>query len=182
MSAALVVGIAVVGLTFWLMSRARMVVPGNTAVVVERLGRYSRTLGAGRSFIVPLIETCAHRHSLVEQRVEIDGYDCVSQDNVVVNVDAWLAFRVADPRRASYEIADLGDAVVALTRTALRVAVGKTDVERWYDERETMARHVIDVVAAGGAAWGIVTEGARIEGLRRGRGKNPSADLKGGNS
>src|SRR5512145_2393698 len=130
-----IAAVVVVILVIILIARTAIVVPQQSAYVVENLGKYSRTISAGFHILVPFVEKIAYRHSLKERAIDIQEQICITKDNVQVGVDGVLYLKVLDPQRASYGISDYLFAIAQLAQTTLRSEVGKIDLDRTFEER-----------------------------------------------
>src|SRR3972149_1250305 len=128
-----VFAIAVVAII--VIAKTAIVVPQQSAYIVELLGKYSRTLRAGFHILIPFIERIAYRHSLKEEAIDIPEQICITKDNVQVGVDGVLYLQVLDPERASYGIHDYVFAISQLAQTTLRSEIGKIDLDRTFEER-----------------------------------------------
>jgi regulator of protease activity HflC (stomatin/prohibitin superfamily) len=117
-------------------SKMVRIVPQQMAFVVERVGKYNRTLQAGLHITVPVVDVVQYRHSLKEVVLEIPEQVCITKDNVQVNIDGVLFFRVVDPARASYGVSNYQQAIIQLAQTTLRSEIGKIDLDRTFEERE----------------------------------------------
>jgi regulator of protease activity HflC (stomatin/prohibitin superfamily) len=106
-----------------ILAKTAIVVPQQSAFVVERLGRYSGTLDAGFHILVPFIDVIRYRHSLKESAVDIPAQVCITRDNVQVGVDGVLYLKVLNPERASYGISDYLFAISQLAQTTLRINI-----------------------------------------------------------
>ncbi|RMH32064.1 MAG: paraslipin [Nitrospirae bacterium] len=111
-----------------------MTVPQQQAFVVERLGKYSSTLGAGFHLLIPFLDVVRYRHTLKEEAIDIPAQTCITRDNVQVTVDGILYLKVLDPERASYGITDYRFAVSQLAQTTLRSEIGKLDLDKPFKE------------------------------------------------
>lgn len=131
------------------------IVPQQTAFVVERLGRYSRTLGAGLHIIIPFIDNVRYKHNLKEIVLDIPAQVCITKDNVSVNIDGVLFFRVIEPSKATYGINDYVQAIVQLAQTTLRSEIGKLDLDRTFEEREKINNAVILAIENATDPWGV---------------------------
>ena len=131
------------------------IVPQQTAYVVERLGKYSRTLDAGLHILVPVLDAVRYRHNLKEIVLDIPAQVCITKDNVSVNIDGVLFFRVIDPARATYGINDYIMAIVQLAQTTLRSEIGKLDLDRTFEEREKINNAVIMAIDHATDPWGV---------------------------
>ena len=109
--------------------------PQQNAYVVERLGRYHGTLGAGFHILLPFVDVIRYRHSLKEQAYDIPAQVCITRDNVQVGVDGVLYLKVLNPERASYGITDYLFAISQLAQTTLRSEMGKIDLDKTFEER-----------------------------------------------
>jgi regulator of protease activity HflC (stomatin/prohibitin superfamily) len=131
------------------------VVPQRTAYVVERLGKYARTLEAGLHVLVPFIDRVAYKHTLKEQAVDVASQTCITKDNISVEVDGILYMQVIDPKNASYGINDYLFASIQLAQTTMRSVVGKLELDRTFEERETINRAIVEAVDKASDPWGV---------------------------
>jgi regulator of protease activity HflC (stomatin/prohibitin superfamily) len=155
MSAALLVFLALAGLVYFVISRTAIVVPQQSAYVVERLGRYRATLEAGFHILVPLLDAIRYRHSLKENAADIPEQVCITKDNVQVHVDGVLYLKVMNPERASYGVADYLFAISQLAQTTLRSEIGKIDLDRTFEERNNINHAVVAELDKASEPWGI---------------------------
>jgi len=146
---------AIVLLIVLALSKTLQVVPQQNAFVVERLGKYSRTLQAGFHILVPFVENVAYRHSLKEQALDVAEQICITRDNVQVGVDAVLYMQVLDPHLASYGITNYGFAISQLAQTTLRSEIGKIELDRTFEARGTINANVVSELDKASAAWGV---------------------------
>src|SRR5437667_12017156 len=135
MTGALVVFVGVALLVIIVISRTAVVVPQQSAFVVERLGRYRATLDAGFHILLPFIDAIRYRHSLKEHAGEFPEQICMTSDNVQVIVDGVLYLKVLNPERASYGVNDYLFANTQLAQTALRSEIGKLDLDKTFEPR-----------------------------------------------
>jgi regulator of protease activity HflC (stomatin/prohibitin superfamily) len=136
-------------------AKTAIVVPQQSAFVVERLGRYHATLGAGFHILLPFVDSIRYRHSLKEAAVDIPAQVCITRDNVQVGVDGVLYLKVLNPERASYGIADYLFAISQLAQTTLRSEVGKIDLDRTFEERTNINTAVVSELDKASEAWGV---------------------------
>ncbi|MGE3844345.1 MAG: SPFH domain-containing protein [Vicinamibacterales bacterium] len=136
-------------------SRTAVVVPQQSAYVVERLGRYSATLQAGFHVLLPFVDVIRYRHSLKEQAVDIPAQVCITRDNVQVGVDGVLYLKVLNPERASYGIGDYAFAISQLAQTTLRSEVGKIDLDKTFEERTNINTAVVSELDKASEPWGV---------------------------
>jgi len=142
-------------LVFTVISKILVVVPQQNAYVVEKLGKYSRTLQAGFHVLTPFMERVAYRHGLKEQALDVAEQVCITRDNVQVGVDAVLYMQVLDPHLASYGITNYGFAISQLAQTTLRSEIGKIELDRTFEARGTINANVVSELDKASAAWGV---------------------------
>jgi regulator of protease activity HflC (stomatin/prohibitin superfamily) len=135
--------------------KTAVIVPQQTAAVVENLGKYSRTLTPGFNLLVPFIERVAYKHSLKENAFDIPEQICNTRDNVQVGVDGVLYLQVLDPERASYGIGDYLFAISQLAQTALRSEIGKIELDRTFEERAMINQSVVEELDKASTPWGV---------------------------
>jgi regulator of protease activity HflC (stomatin/prohibitin superfamily) len=155
MEGALIVLILIAMLIAFVVYRTAIVVPQQSAYVVERLGRYSGTLNAGFHILVPFVDVVRYRHSLKELAIDIPAQVCITRDNVQVGVDGVLYLKVLNPERASYGISDYLFAISQLAQTTLRSEVGKIDLDRTFEERTTINTAVVGELDKASEPWGV---------------------------
>src|SRR5437868_8845809 len=128
--AALIVLLVVAVFVLIVLARTIRIIPQARAGVVERLGRYSRTLDAGLTIVVPFIDRLRPLIDLREQVVSFKPQPVITEDNLVVSIDSVIYFQVTDPKSATYEIANYIQAIEQLTVTTLRNVIGGMALER----------------------------------------------------
>jgi regulator of protease activity HflC (stomatin/prohibitin superfamily) len=138
-----------------IIAKTAIVVPQQNAYVVERLGKYSGTLGAGFHVLFPFFDTIRYRHTLKEMAVDIPAQVCITRDNVQVGVDGVLYLKVLNPERASYGIADYMFAISQLAQTTLRSEVGKIDLDKTFEERTNINTQVVSELDKASESWGV---------------------------
>lgn len=131
------------------------IVPQQMAFVVERLGKYHRTLNAGLHIVIPFIDSIRYKHSLKEIVLDIAEQICITRDNVQVGIDGIIFFRVVDPKQASYGVAHFATAVIQLAQTTLRSEIGKMELDRTFEEREHVNNAVVLAIDAATDPWGV---------------------------
>jgi regulator of protease activity HflC (stomatin/prohibitin superfamily) len=136
-------------------AKAVKVVPQQSAWVVERFGRYQRTLTAGLNFIVPFVDRVAYRHSLKEVPLDVPAQVCVTKDNTQLKVDGILYFQVTDPQMASYGSSNYITAISQLAQTTLRSVIGKLELDRTFEERDMINAHVVSAIDEAALNWGV---------------------------
>ena len=155
MDGALIVLLVVAVFVLFVVYRTAVVVPQQSAYVVERLGRYHATMNAGFHLLMPFVDVIRYRHSLKETAWDIAAQVCITRDNVQVGVDGILYLKVLNPERASYGISDYLFAITQLAQTTLRSEVGKIDLDRTFEERGTINTQVVSELDKASEAWGV---------------------------
>lgn len=151
----LIVGIVAAIFAIVLVSSTIKIVPQAHATIVERLGRYHRTLNAGLSIIIPFIDRLKPRIDLREQVVSFPPQPVITQDNLVVSIDSVIYFQVTDPKSASYEISNYLMAIEQLTVTTLRNVIGSMDLEQTLTSRDSINAQLRGVLDEATGKWGI---------------------------
>jgi regulator of protease activity HflC (stomatin/prohibitin superfamily) len=136
-------------------AKTAIVVPQQSAFVVERLGRYSGTLDAGFHILLPFVDVIRYKHSLKEAALDIPAQVCITRDNVQVGVDGVLYLKILNPERASYGIQDYLFAISQLAQTTLRSEVGKIDLDRTFEERTNINIAVVAELDKASEPWGV---------------------------
>jgi regulator of protease activity HflC (stomatin/prohibitin superfamily) len=147
--------VALVLLVIFVIAKTVLVVPQQSASVIETVGRYSRTLQAGFHVLVPFVDRVAYRHTLKEQTIDIPEQVCITRDNVQVGVDGVLYLQVLDPRQASYGVMNYAFAISQLAQTTLRSEMGKIDLDRTFEERATINASIVSELDKASGAWGV---------------------------
>jgi regulator of protease activity HflC (stomatin/prohibitin superfamily) len=155
MTGALVVAVVFAVVVFLVVAKTAVVVPQQSAYVVERLGRYHQTLRAGFHILIPFIDVIRYKHSLKESARDIPEQVCITRDNVQVHVDGVLYLKVLDPERASYGVSDFMFAITQLAQTALRSEVGKIDLDKTFEERNHINFQVVAELDKASEPWGV---------------------------
>jgi len=131
------------------------IVPQKVAFIVERLGKYATTLEAGFHILIPFIDKIAYRHTLKEQAVDVPPQSCITKDNIAVEVDGILYMQVIDPKKASYGIDNYRFAATQLAQTTMRSVMGKLDLDKTFEERETINSVIVEAVDKASEPWGV---------------------------
>jgi regulator of protease activity HflC (stomatin/prohibitin superfamily) len=155
MTGGLVVVLVLAVVVIIILAKTAVVVPQQSAYIVERLGKYSGTLGAGFHVLLPFLDVIRYRHSLKEQAVDIPEQICITRDNVQVGVDGVLYLKVLNPERASYGISDYVFAIIQLAQTTLRSEVGKIELDRTFEERTSINQQVVSELDKASEPWGV---------------------------
>ncbi len=131
------------------------VVPQKQAFIIERLGKYQKTLRAGFHILTPFVEKVSYKHTLKEQAIDVASQTCITKDNVAVEVDGILYMQVMDPEKASYGIDNYIFATSQLAQTTMRSVIGKLELDRSFEERENINAAVVAAVDSASDPWGI---------------------------
>ncbi len=137
------------------LAKTAVVVPQQSAYIVERLGRYSGTLNAGFHILIPFLDVIRYRHSLKEVATDIAEQICITRDNVQVSVDGVLYLKVLNAERASYGITNFVFAISQLAQTTLRSEVGKIELDRTFEERTNINTAVVSELDKASDPWGV---------------------------
>lgn len=147
--------ILIAGLVVIVIAKTARVVPQQNAFVVERLGKYKKTLEPGFHILLPFVDVIRYKHGLKERAVDIPEQICITRDNVQVGVDGVLYLKVMDPKRASYGVGEYLFAIIQLAQTTLRSEIGKIDLDRTFEERTAINIQVVNEVDKASDPWGI---------------------------
>ena len=146
-------GIAVL-VIITLINTAR-IVPQKSAFIIERLGKYSKTLKAGFHILTPFLDRVAYKHSLKEVAVDVPPQVCITRDNIAVEVDGVLYLQVIDPVKASYGIENFLFASTQLSQTTMRSEIGKLELDKTFEERDAINAAIIEAVDKASDPWGV---------------------------
>ena len=150
-----IVFILIAVLVVIVIAKTARVVPQQNAFVVERLGKYKKTLEPGFHILLPFVDVIRYKHGLKERAVDIPEQICITRDNVQVGVDGVLYLKVMDPKRASYGVGEYLFAIIQLAQTTLRSEIGKIDLDRTFEERTAINIQVVNEVDKASDPWGI---------------------------
>ena len=131
------------------------IVPQKQAFIVERLGKYHCTLDAGLHLLIPIIDRVSYKHTLKEQAIDVPPQQCITRDNITVEVDGILYMMVMDPAKASYGIGNYLFATVQLAQTTMRSEMGKLELDRSFEERTLVNTSIVEAVDKASEPWGI---------------------------
>jgi len=173
MDSGTIVALGFVFVAIVILLKTAVVVPQQQGFVIERLGKYSRTLDAGFHILFPFLERIAYKHTLKEQAIDIDEQICITRDNVQVGVDGVLYMQVLDPSRASYGIGNYMFAISQLAQTTLRSEIGKIVLDRTFEERGTINQNVVSELDKASEPWGVKVMRYEIKNI------NPPQDVLG---
>ncbi len=131
------------------------IVAQKEAFIIERLGKYTGTLEAGFHILMPFVDRLAYRHTLKEQAVDVPPQTCITKDNISVEMDGILYLQVVDARKASYGIDDYRFASIQLAQTTMRSVIGRLELDRTFEERDSINIAVVDAVDKASDPWGV---------------------------
>lgn len=146
-------GLAVLALLLFLTTIR--IVPQRSAYIVERFGKYRTTLLAGFHVIIPFADRVAYKHTLKEQVIDVAAQTCITKDNISVEVDGVLYLQLMDAQKASYGIDNYRFASIQLAQTTMRSIIGKMELDRTFEERESMNGTIVDAVDSASDPWGV---------------------------
>jgi len=132
-----------------------VVVPQQSAFVIQRMGKYHETLQPGLGFMIPFIDVIAYRHSLKEVPMDVEPQICITRDNTQVQIDGILYYQITDPVKASYGTSDYEMAIEQLAKTTLRSEVGKRELDKLLEERADINGAVSSAIDEASPNWGV---------------------------
>jgi regulator of protease activity HflC (stomatin/prohibitin superfamily) len=135
--------------------RSVRMVPTQTALVVERLGKYHATLEPGFHILIPFFDRVAFSLDLREEAIAVEPQECFTMDNVKVEVDGVIYISIVDARHASYGITNYRYAAIQLAQTTTRAIIGTIELDKTFEERELISARVVAVLEEVAEAWGI---------------------------
>lgn len=147
--------VGLIFLGFILIASMIKIVPQRTAIIVERLGKYRATFTAGFQILIPFIDKVRYRHTLKEQAIDVAPQICITRDNISVEVDGILYLQVLDPQKASYGIDNYRFASVQIAQTTMRSVIGKLELDKTFEERETINVSIVEAVDKASDPWGV---------------------------
>ncbi len=150
-----ILGLGFTALVVVALFKTARIVPQRQQFVVERLGKYSRSLDAGFHILIPFLDKVAYKHSLKEVAIDVPSQMCITKDNIAVEIDGILYLQVVDAKAASYGIENYMFASSQLAQTTLRSEIGKIELDRTFEERETINSEVVQAVDKASNPWGV---------------------------
>lgn len=147
------VGLAILAIV--LVKSSIKFVPQNRAFVVERFGKYNKTMEAGLNFLLPFIDKVGYDRSLKEQAVDVPSQAAITRDNISLVVDGVLYLKVIDPYKASYGVDDYVYAVTQLAQTTMRSEIGKIELDKTFKEREVLNTNIVAAINEASGPWGV---------------------------
>jgi regulator of protease activity HflC (stomatin/prohibitin superfamily) len=155
LSSSLVVVVILAIIVIIILVKTAIIVPQRSEYIIERLGRYSKTLSAGFHILIPFLDKVAYRRSLKEEVLDIASQDCITTDNVSVAVDGVLYLQVVDSKLSAYGIDNYRFAAGQLAQTSLRSVIGKIELDKTFEERESLNQQVVAAIDEAAQNWGI---------------------------
>ncbi|MDI2112226.1 SPFH domain-containing protein [Commensalibacter nepenthis] len=149
------------------------IVPQGQQWIVERLGKYKETLGAGLNIVVPYMDRVAYRLSNKDQILEVPSQDVITKDNAVVTVNAICFVKISDPQKAAYGVEDYEQATASLAMTSLRATIGKMDLDESLSSRDVIKAELLGVMSDQMTDWGLILRSIEIQDIA------PSSSMQG---
>ena len=147
------VGLAILAIV--LVKQSIKFVPQNDAFVIERFGKYNKTMEAGLNFLFPFVDKIAYRRNLKEQAVDVPSQASITKDNISLVVDGVLYLKVLDPYKASYGVDNYIYAVTQLAQTTMRSEIGKIELDKTFKEREALNANIVSQINEASEPWGV---------------------------
>ena len=135
--------------------KSARIVPQRSNFVIERLGRYNRTLDSGFHILIPFIDKVAYSHTLKEEVIDVERQACVTKDNIQVGINGVMYIQVVDAHQASYGINNYRYAASQLAQTTMRSVIGQTDLDKTFEERAKINEEVVRALDDAAKPWGI---------------------------
>ena len=154
-NAAGVAGIIVAIIAIVILFNSARIVPQKQAYIIERLGKYHATYEAGFHILIPFFDKVAYKHSLKEFAVDVASQMCITKDNIAIEIDGVLYLQVLDARKASYGIENFFFASSQLAQTTLRSEIGKLELDKTFEERDTVNANIITALDKASEPWGL---------------------------
>ncbi len=150
-----IISVVILVLAVIFVSQGLKVTPQQNAWIVERLGKYHRTLLPGLNFLIPFIDRVAYKHSLKEIPMDVPSQVCITKDNTQLTVDGVLYFQVTDPMRASYGTSNYIVAITQLAQTTLRSVLGRMELDKTFEERDMINSEIVSALDSAALNWGV---------------------------
>ncbi len=150
-----VILIGIIFFAFIIFLKTIRTVPQRSAFIVERLGKYNATLEAGFHILIPFVDKIAYKLTLKEQALDVPSQMCITRDNISVEVDGILYLQVVDPMKASYGINNYQFAATQLAQTTMRSVIGKLELDKTFEERDTINITIVEAVDKASEPWGV---------------------------
>ncbi|MBL8019784.1 MAG: paraslipin [Leptospirales bacterium] len=131
------------------------IVPAQEVYLVERLGKFHKALGSGFHSLIPFLDRITYKLTLKEEAIDVPVQVCITGDNVQIQVDGVIYMKVEDPYRAAYNVSNYRYALIQLAQTAMRAALGHLELDKTFEERETLNAKIVKIVDDAAEPWGI---------------------------
>jgi regulator of protease activity HflC (stomatin/prohibitin superfamily) len=151
--------------TFAEFAKCIRIVPNKQVLILERLGKYQKTLDAGLHIFLPFIDKVTARLNLKEQTIDVPPQECFSKDEVKVEVDGVIYITVHDPVKAAYGVTNYRYAATQLAQTTIRAVVGTIDLDKTFEERDAISAKVVETLSKAGEKWGIIVHRYEIRNI-----------------
>jgi len=155
LSGAALIGLILLALVIVFVFKGVKQVPQQQAWIIERLGKYTKTLTPGLNLIIPFVDKVAYKHSLKEVPMDVPSQICITKDNTQLTVDGVLYFQVTDPMRASYGSSNYIVAITQLSQTTLRSVIGRLELDRTFEERDAINSSIVASLDEAALNWGV---------------------------
>ena len=147
--------VGIIFLGFILIVSMIKIVPQRTAIIVERLGKYRATYTAGFQLLIPFFDKVRYRPTLKAQAIDVAPQICITRDNIALEVDGILYLQVLDAQKASYGIDNYRFASIQIAQTTMRSVIGKLELDKTFEERETINVTIVEAVDKASEPWGV---------------------------
>ncbi len=151
----MIFALAIAFLAIVVVMKCLSIVPQQSAWVVEKLGRYDRTLQPGLNFLIPFVESVPYKHSLKEYAAEVQEQTAITRDNVTLVLDGIIYLKIIDPVHASYGVSNPFYAVTQLAQTTMRSEIGRLTMDATFEERDQLNANIVTAINAAAQSWGI---------------------------
>jgi len=157
MEAVSVISLAVVVAIAIIIIKGIAIVPQSNAYIIERLGKYNRTLEGGFHIIIPIIDSIRAKLTKQEQMINIPQQNVITKDNVNISVDGIVFIQVEDAAKATYGVVDFKNALANLSTTTLRAEIGQLALDETLSSRDTLNRKILQAIDEASSKWGVKT-------------------------
>jgi len=155
MTPAAIISLVVTFLAVLTVFKGIRIVPQQSVWIVEKLGKFDRTLEPGLSFLIPYVESVTYKHSLKEYAMDVQEQTAITRDNVTLLIDGLIYLKIIDPVHASYGVSNPVFAVTQLAQTTMRSEIGKLTMEAAFEERDRLNTNIVTAINQAAQSWGI---------------------------